>query len=354
MDTLTQHNIAPDDHRLNWLGAISLHKENGWVQPWRIPYEERALFPPTTLQERAAMPAGVRITFQSTTTSLSCSYEPADDLSPLDMFCDGELIQTVSLAERDSITIDGLSTNDKHFELWLPQHGIFRLRSLTIDATATIRYLPDTRPRWVTYGSSITQCRTAASPSKTWPAIVARQLGLNLTCLGYGGQCHLDPLIAQMIRELPADFLSLCVGINIYGASSLSSRTFVPMLLGFIRIIREKHPTTPCIVMSPIYSPSREKQPNAVNMTLHDVRLAVQEVVGILQSCGDEYLLYIDGLDIFGPDLVHLLPDGLHPDAEGYKRLGYRFIKYAAWPFWKSHLPETAVSRQSRMTPESA
>ena len=33
----------------------------------------------------------------------------------------------------------------------------------------------------------------------------ARTHNLDLTCLGYGGQCHLDPIVASMIRDLPAD-----------------------------------------------------------------------------------------------------------------------------------------------------
>ena len=95
-------------------------------------------------------------------------------------------------------------------ELWLPQFGSFQLRNLEIDDGATLQPFADARPQWVTYGSSITQCRTAASPTQTWPAIVARQHGLNLTCLGYGGQCHLDAMVARMIRDLPADYIA-CV-----------------------------------------------------------------------------------------------------------------------------------------------
>ena len=51
----------------------------------------------------------------------------------------------------------------------------------------------DARPKWVTYGSSITHCRTAESPSQTWPGVAARQSGLNLTCLGYGAVATWNP-----------------------------------------------------------------------------------------------------------------------------------------------------------------
>ena len=52
-----------------------------------------------------------------------------------------------------------------------------------IDAGAKLELLMDPQPRWLVYGSSITQCGTAASPTETWPAIVARAKGLNHTNL---------------------------------------------------------------------------------------------------------------------------------------------------------------------------
>ena len=199
---------------------------------------------------------------------------------------------------------------------------------------ASISPYADTRPGWVTYGSSITHCRTAEGPSFTWPAVAARKHGLNLTCLGYGGNCHLEPMIARMIRELPADFLSMKVGINIYGSCSLNVRTFQSAIIGFVQIVREKHPNTPFVVISPIFSPPRETTPNAVGFTLEDMRQEVAEAVQILKDLGDVNLHYLTGLELFGPDLAHLLPDDLHPNGEGYKIMGQNFVDKVAAKFF--------------------
>jgi len=322
--------LRPDDPRLTWAGAISLQRTDEWVMPWRIPYAERALFPPDALRERASMPAGVRIAFRSDTTWLRGAVVPFPEASNLDLCCDGQLIGSASLDNQDRFAFDGLPAGDKLVELWLPQFGDFRLASLEIAAGASIAPAVDNRPRWITYGSSITQCRTAASPTRTWPAIVARARNYNLTCLGYGGQCHLDPMIARMIRDLPADYLSICAGINIYGAASLGPRAFVPALIGFVQILRERHPATPLAILSPIYSPPRETTPNAVGFTLQAMRDAVAEAVALLQSRGDQYVHYVDGLRVFGTDLGHLLPDDLHPSAEGYQIMGQNFLKEVA------------------------
>ena len=318
--------IRPDDNRLTWQGTISLERTAEWVMPWRIPEERRGLFP-QPLNERASMPAGVRIAFRTDSVVVEGDVVPFPEASRLDLCCDGKLVGSVDLDGQDRFSFAGLPAGEKLVELWLPQFGEFRLSALRISNGATLAPIVDPRPRWVTYGSSITQCRAAESPTQTWPAVVARASDYNLTCLGYGGQCHLDPMIARMMRDLPADYLSMCVGINIYGASSLGPRTFRSGIIGFVSILREKHPTTPLVVMSPIYSPPRETTPNAVGFTLQSMREEVAAAVAALQAHGDRQTHYVDGLWVFGSDLAHLLPDELHPNAEGYKLMGQNFVR---------------------------
>ena len=116
------------------------------------------------------------------------------------------------------------------------------------------------------------------------PGVVARARDFNLTSLGYGGQCHADPFIARLIRDRPADFISVKIGINIYGAASLGPRTFRPAVLGTIATIRDGHPHAPFAVCSPIWGHDRETTPNAVGLTLEQMRVEVAEAVGIVQK----------------------------------------------------------------------
>ena len=327
--------IQPDDPRITWQGAISLHRAAEWTQPWRLPFDDLALFPPDALRERAAMPAGVRISFRSDTTTLAGRIAPADaESSPIDLLCDGQLHASAEIGGRDSFEFRGLPAGEKLMELWLPQYGELRLRSLEISDGASLAPFEDSRPRWITYGSSITHCRTAASPSRTWPAIVAREHGLNLTCLGYGGQCHLDAMIARLMRDLPADFISIKVGINIYGSDSLGPRAFRPAVIGFVETLRERHDSIPIAVISPIFSPPREDTPNGVGFTLRAMRDEVAEAVTAIRSRGGDNVHYVDGLRLFGPEHAHMLPDDLHPDAEGYATMGHNFLREVAAPLF--------------------
>jgi hypothetical protein len=187
------------------------------------------------------MPAGVRKTFQSDTTMVAGKVVDADpESSPLDLGYDSQLVGTVELAGQDSFRFDNLPRGSKQIELWLPQFGIFRLRALELSVNATVTPVKDTRPRWISYGSSITQCRAAQLPTQTWPTIVARTLDLNLTCLGFGGECHLDTMVARTVRDILADVVSLCLGINVFGSASLSPRTFRPAIIGLIQTVRER------------------------------------------------------------------------------------------------------------------
>ena len=312
-----QH-IAANDPRLSWAGVISTEVSNKWVMPWRIHHQERELYH-SELALRAAMAAGVRVTFQSDTTTIEGACNMFEDRGQIDLVVDDKLVASVSLANQSSFRFGNLGFGAKNIELWLPQFGETRLIDLKIDVESEILAKPSsTAKKWITYGRSITQCKTADSPTKTWPGIVARTRGYDLWCLGFGGQCHLDPMIARVIRDSEADLISMCLGINIYGSGSLNQRTFYPGILGFVKIVREKHPTTPIVLISPIYSPRRETELNDVGFSLRHMRHEVKRAYGTLKAHGDENITYVNGLDVFGSDKAHLLPDDLHPNNEGY------------------------------------
>lgn len=273
----------------------------------------------------------MRLAFRTNATELLLRIEKADDeSSALDLCCDGELVASADIAGKEEIYFPNLPEGDKVIKLWLPQFGVFRLKEIQLNEPTHLARFEDDRERWVTYGSSITHCRTASSPTHTWPAIAAREHDLNLTCLGFGGQCHLDPMVARMIRDTPADFLSMKVGINIYGSGSLNERTFRPAIIGAVQIIREKHPQTPFVLVSSIFGAHRETEENKVGFTLPKMRAEVAAAVETLRAHGDENIHYVDGLEIFGPQDAHLLPDNLHPNAEGYALMGQRFLEKVA------------------------
>jgi hypothetical protein len=307
-------------------GAVSLERTEQGIKPWRIPYEEFDLFPPEGLTGHAETPAGVRIRFASDSERVLLQVAPDSKERLFDCVIDGIIHETRRLPPvEETVLFEQLPGTPKTIEIFLPQTSSVTVSGIAIVDGASFSIPADARPRWITYGSSISQCVDAASPAQTWPAIVAREQDYRLTCLGYRGNCHLEPMVARMIRDLPADYISLCLGINVYGSKSLSVRTLRAMVIGFIKIIREKHPETPILVISPIISPPRETVNNAVGFTLEHIRSEIKAAVEALQRHGDGRLCYMSGLDWLGEQDAGLLPDELHPGAEGYRVMGERF-----------------------------
>ncbi|WP_369372863.1 SGNH/GDSL hydrolase family protein [Promicromonospora sp. Populi] len=326
--------ILADDDVLTWEGAVSVEHTPGGSQAWRLPHDRIELFPGGVLRLRAAMPAGVRVVLGTDTRVLTGRAVVEGIEVPLDAVVDGAVVASAPVGPDGSFVLD-LPPGDKRVELWLPQFGTFALVSVAVEDGARVWAGPSAgptvgptapggpgrRPRFVVYGSSLTQCRQAASPARTWPALVARELGLDLTCLGFAGEAHLDPMVARVVRDLPADVVVACLGINVYGAGTFSARSLLPALLGFLSTVRDGHPGVPVLVISPVASPRREATVGSAGLTLAQVRDQVAAAVGLLAAHGDPDLHLLDGRSVLGPEQTHLLEDGLHPGPAGYERM---------------------------------
>lgn len=323
--------VASDPVTLNpsvgspyWRGAVDWVPDGHWWQPWRVLPQRAARAHAPTLLEVAQMPAGVRSELRTDATALRLpiEYTSTERVGRLDVMVDGVLHSRIDLPVGSIEARVGLPHGTHDVQIWLPQAGGTRVGALTLDGGSVAEPLGQGL-RWATYGSSISLCSAAYGPSQTWPALVASQHGWDLTCLGYSGQCQLDPIAARTIAAVPADLVSLCLGINIYGSSTFNERSFAPQISGFIEQVRQAHPRAPLAVITPIASPERETTPNHAGLTLVDMRTAIIEVVGVLQA---EYagIHLIDGPDILGEHEAHLMPDGLHPDGDGYELMAQR------------------------------
>lgn len=345
-----------------------MQRTENWTRAWRLPYERLDLFPGGELRARAAMPAGVRLLFGVNATGpgtlagrivpeqVQPAQPPRLDVvflehipaagsetqgtpndaraaTPQDDPATGTAGGTESTGDQPPVENQPLGVEigpdggfefdvpagDSVLEIWLPQSTDFRLRDLTLpDGARLLPYRPPQRPRWLAYGSSITQCASAPTPTRTWPALVARSLGWDLTCLGFAGECHLDPMIARTIADRPADLVTACLGINVYGQGSFNARSYLPAVLGFISAIRDGHPDIPIVLISPICSPEREETSGAAGMTLRGMREQLAEAHRLLHGHGDSNLHLVNGPDLLGEAQSDLLGDGLHPTGEGY------------------------------------
>ncbi|MFC9883799.1 GDSL-type esterase/lipase family protein [Streptomyces libani] len=367
-------------------GALDLeHTEHG-VLPHRLPARARAQCADGLLAMAEAQPSGVRLVFRTRATAVELdalrtknAYQgaPPRPDGVYDLFVDGQLTGQASVTGGNVVTVDmttgtaetrpgpagtarfaGLPDRVKDVEVWLPHNEITQLIALRTDAP--VEPLPEGgRKKWLHHGSSISHGSDTASPSTTWPALAAALGGVELTNLGLGGSALLDPFTARALRDTPADLISVKIGINLVNSDLMRLRAFTPAVHGFLDTIREGHPTTPLLVVSPILCPIHEDTPGpsapdfsnlgegklqfkaagdpaeraAGKLTLNVIRDELARLVK-QRAADDPNLHHLDGRDLYGEaDFAELpLPDQIHPDAATHRRLGERFAALAFGP----------------------
>ncbi|MFJ5677784.1 GDSL-type esterase/lipase family protein [Streptomyces sp. NPDC093097] len=364
-------------------GALDLERTAHGVLPHRLPARARAQCADGQLAMAESQPTGVRLVFRTRATVVELETLPTKRVyvgvpprpdGVYDLLLDGRLAGQGSVAGGNTLTIDmakgtaeqqpgptgtlrftDLPDEVKDVEIWLPHNETTELVALRTDAP--VEPAPDRgRKVWLHHGSSISHGSDAASPTTTWPALAAALGGVELINLGLGGGALLDPFTARAIRDTPADLLSIKMGINLVNADLMRLRAFTPAVHGFLDTVREGHPTTPLLVVSPILCPIHEDTPGPCapdfstlgtgqlrfratgdpaeraygKLTLTVIRDELARIVE-QRAAEDPHLHYLDGRDLYGEaDSAELpLPDALHPDAATHRRIGERFAGLA-------------------------
>ncbi|MFD3310363.1 GDSL-type esterase/lipase family protein [Streptomyces sp. NPDC058694] len=362
-------------------GFLDLELTAHGLLPHRLPARARRQIPDDRLAVAEAQPSGVRLVFRTRATVVELDTlptkrvyrgfpAPADGV--YDLLVDGRLAAQATVAGGNVRTIVDMVTQaaeltegpvgtarfaelparDKDIEIWLPHTEVTELIALRTDAP--IEPAPDSgRKVWLHHGSSISHGSNAAHPTAIWPALAASRGGVELVNLGFGGSALLDPFTARAMRDTPADLISLKIGINVVNADAMRLRAFTPAVHGFLDTVREGHPTAPLLVVSPILCPVQEDTPGplapeldggtlrfratgdpaeraAGRLTLNVIRDELARVVE-QRTADDPNLYYLDGRDLYG-EKDHdefPLPDAVHPDPAGHRRIGENFARLA-------------------------
>ncbi|MFC8667566.1 GDSL-type esterase/lipase family protein [Streptomyces sp. NPDC057199] len=362
-------------------GFLDLEPTPHGLLPHRLPAWARRQIPDDRLAVAEAQPSGVRLVFRTRATVVELDTlptkrvyrgfpAPADGV--YDLLVDGRLAAQATVADGNVRTIIDMVTQaaeltegpvgtarfaelparDKDIEVWLPHTEITELIALRTDAP--VEPAPDRgRKVWLHHGSSISHGSNATHPTAIWPALAASRGGVELVNLGFGGSALLDPFTARAMRDTPADLISLKIGINVVNADAMRLRAFTPAVHGFLDTVREGHPTAPLLVVSPVLCPVQEDTPGplapeldggtlrfratgdpaeraAGRLTLNVIRDELARVVE-QRTADDPNLYYLDGRDLYGEkDYAEFpLPDAVHPDPAGHRRIGENFARLA-------------------------
>lgn len=373
--------IALDDLVLR--GAVEVERMPRGLTPHRLPTWARLQVPDAFMAQTSAESAGVRLAFRTAATTIeldvSARRMAPGEASALPPSRYALTTAGAVVAEADAVAgtrylfsfddpsgrvvegppsrvrFAGLDAAAADYELWLPFTDAVEILAVRADAPFTQPTERDTF-RWVHHGSSISHGYRAHSTTGTWPVVAALATGVALTNLAFSGSAMLDPFTARTIRDQPADLISLKIGINLVNGDAMRMRTFRPAVDGFLDTIREGHPPTPIVVVSPIYcepveaaagptvqDPTRpyewsiaggtESDVAAGKLSLCAIRAALAHIVR-RRSETDPTLHYVDGLTLYGGiDAERMpLPDNLHPGPDVQALIGERFAAQVLRP----------------------
>lgn len=111
-------------------------------------------------------------------------------------------------------------------------------------------------PRWVVHGDSITEGWWSTRPAHGWPAVAGRALGWDTVNLGYAGAARGELTTAEQLAGLPADVLTLAFGTNCWSRVPFSAPLLYETTRAFLELVRQGHPRTPILLVSPSYGPT--------------------------------------------------------------------------------------------------
>jgi lysophospholipase L1-like esterase len=268
----------------------------------------------------AELPVGVRLELVGDAEAVDIAYTTAtDDLGyrgegagrTFTLWRGGKLVdeEKVVLGEgRVRLALGGWPPDERAI-VYLPEGMKPTVRSLSA-LGGRIEPAADDQPRWIAYGDSVAEGWTASTPALAWPATAGRDHGLNVANLGYAGAARGEIASAEQIAPLDADVISISHGTNCWTRTPHSMDMMRAAVAAFLDVVRQGHPETPIVVVSPVVRPDAESTPNRLGATLVDLRNTMEEVAR------ERDVLLLPGADLLGPE--HLA-DGIHPDDEGHR-----------------------------------
>lgn len=328
--------VLAQDNTLHWMPVVSPHIDVAglpWFQQnrgefWRLPVRSKDSFP-KEVWNLAQDPSGGRLRFRtdSSTVALHLEWPHPPGMrnmhffgqSGVDLYV-GETYWGTAVPDKDAAPgkvyehtyFKGQPRIMRDITIYLALYSPVRVLEIGLDenaATESPRPFAVAKPV-VFYGTSITQGGCASRPGMSYQAILGRRLNVNHVNLGFSGNGKGEPSVARAVADIDAAAFVLDFAQNNPDVDSLA-QAYDP----FIGILRERHPDTPILAITPIYAAS-EAGGSERN---EQMRALIRKVVSRRIASGDIHLQLVEGTDLLGPSRVDGLVDGTHPNDLGFQ-----------------------------------
>ena len=329
------------DAEMRWLplpseqfqvNGLPWYAENGG-ELFRLPRRLEQTFRPP-VWDLAKSPSGGRIRFRtdSALVAVELEYPSPPEMTNMhafgqtgvDLYADGTYIATAIAGKnsgpgkterRTLLDVRKLPRREREITLYLPLYMPVKVHAIGLEKEARISPpKPFALPKpLVFYGTSITQGGCASRPGMSYQAILGRRMNLDFVNLGFSGNGIGEPEMAALVAGLDAACFVLDFAQNNRTVVSLE-KVYEP----FLEALRAKHPETPILAITPIYS-SREAVAEPGNTELQKMRDHIRLVVSRRIGAGDRRLQLVEGTDLIGPAQGDGLVDGTHPNDLGFQ-----------------------------------
>lgn len=220
-------------------GATKLHGEWDWYpasqlgifgKAWPTPdspfdrlpakFQPKVRNPVWQLSQHSA---GIHIGFHTDASAIAARWTlkfesslaeqmPATSIAGLDLYsrhehewawCGTGLFKAFPFNE--SVLIEGMSHAAREFRLYLPIYGGIKTLEIGVSKNSTISSSgPSDKKPICVYGTSIVQGACASRPGLSYPAILGRMADAEVINMGFSGNAHMEPEIAQLLSEIDA------------------------------------------------------------------------------------------------------------------------------------------------------
>jgi lysophospholipase L1-like esterase len=281
----------------------------------------------------ARSPSGGRIRFRTNSSALAVRLEypsPPDmrnmhafGQTGVDLYGDG-VYRGTAIADKEAAPgkvyehpyYNAPEGPEREITLYLSLYKPVKVLAIGVDKEAQIQPAkPFALPKPIVfYGTSITQGGCASRSGMSYQAILGRMLNVDFVNLGFSGNGLGEPEMARAVAEIDAACFVLDFAQNNPTIESLQ-QAYGP----FLETLRAKHPETPILAITPIYS-ARESWV-LVEKRLEGMREHIRQVVSRRIAAGDRHLQLVEGTDLLGPSGGDGLVDGSHPNDLGFQRM---------------------------------
>ena len=214
----------------------------------------------------------------------------------------------------DQMTFEGTVNKGEGLEdvvIWLPRNEVIAHVEILVEDGAEV--LPPTPFRYekpiLYYGSSITEGGCCMTNTCGYAALISRHLDVDYYNFGFSGNARGDLNMAEHIAGVDMSIFVYDYDYNAPTAEHLAA-THEP----FFKVIREKNPTLPVVMMSQpaiTYRDAHKKRREIIRATYENAKRA-----------GDENVYFIDGETFFGEaDRELCTVDRVHPNDLGFYRM---------------------------------